>query len=71
MSITYFQEVAYAMVRNKTVFPLVIEEEIELHPKLAELEVFKGLIDRKNPNWIKLQEIVNTYKSFLQSSKPT
>lgn len=64
-------EWAYAMGRNKIVFPLVIEEEIELHPKLAELEVFKGLIDRKNPNWIKLQEIVNTYKSFLQSSKPT
>ncbi|MEL7426832.1 MAG: hypothetical protein AAFN81_27820 [Bacteroidota bacterium] len=56
---------------NKIVFPLVIEEGIELHPKLAELEVFKGLIDRKNPNWMKLQEIVNTYKSFLQSSKPT
>ena len=62
-------EWAYAMGKDKIVFPLVIEEDIKLHPKLDELEAFKGVIDRKNPNWKGLRDIMENYKTFLKTTR--
>lgn len=59
-------EWAYAMGLSKTIVPVLIESIDDLHPKLQELENFRGLIDRKNAHWEQLYEIIERHKKSLE-----
>lgn len=56
-------EFSYGMGKKKPVIPIVIEENVELHPKLKDINVYTSLIDRTTNNW---DNLASNIRNFLK-----